>query len=475
MITCILSFEYPPKIVGGLGKAVFEKAEGLSRESRTVIVVPSHGYHKGRQIPLDSEGTYTVNIQKRDRVKIYRLGGRSLERANIYGDLKNKISDFNKAFLLLLDFLGPGKRPDIIDANDWTVILSGIMAKRTFGIPLVFTINICNLSKIALSDILGTKISNDDLQQVLAVLPRDWFEMNFGGIELRKEYDLRGGISIEAVGFLNSDRTVFVSNGYKDEIHELVKKYLGTNLDPGSLDFNYNILDSRLMRSIDKVLPKSENERNMRRDILLKKYGMRPGLLVYNLGRLDAMQKGYDVYLTAIEGILKERDDMKFLIAGRNGTIIGKMVEEMKRKYPKNIIFLGLLSEKKRCELYSISDLFVLPSDFEPFGLTVIESMYGGCPVVATDTSGPGEIVRDFKKRRDGCGIVIPSRFNDFHGDSKKAAAAMKKGILEMASLMEDPGKRASLRRNARKRAAEFDMESSTKNLLRIYRSAGKI
>jgi glycosyltransferase involved in cell wall biosynthesis len=94
---------------------------------------------------------------------------------------------------------------------------------------------------------------------------------------------------------------------------------------------------------------------------------------------------------------------------------------------------------------------------------------------VATDTSGPGEIVRDFKKRRDGCGIVIPSRFNDFHGDSKKAAAAMKKGILEMASLMEDPGKRASLRRNARKRAAEFDMESSTKNLLRIYRSAGKI
>ncbi len=110
------------------------------------------------------------------------------------------------------------------------------------------------------------------------------------------------------------------------------------------------------------------------------------------VGRL-VYEKGFQVALEALPKVIEELGDVRFLVAG-SGTH-----EEQLRAQAAELgldahgTFLGWIGDDVLHTLYRISDLTVVPSIYEPFGLVALEAMASGCPCLVADTGGLREVV----------------------------------------------------------------------------------
>ena len=125
------------------------------------------------------------------------------------------------------------------------------------------------------------------------------------------------------------------------------------------------------------------------------------------VGRLTP-EKGHEYFIKAIPKILKSVPNTFFLITGS-----GFLEERLKNLtvslgINKNVIFTGRCKREDMKELYSLIDIFVLPSLKETAGLAIMEAMSMGIPVVATKVDGPLSIVEDGKT-----GMLVPPMDSD--------------------------------------------------------------
>lgn len=131
----------------------------------------------------------------------------------------------------------------------------------------------------------------------------------------------------------------------------------------------------------------------------------------------------------------------------------GPLEQELKEKYGANphIHFLGWRNDIP--QVLKASDLFVLPSLREAFGLALVEAMASGVPVIATNTSGPKDIIENGKS-----GLLVPP------GDSESLLKAIK-------TLLDNPGQRKDLAKNALERVKTlFTAERMAERTAEIYR-----
>ena len=114
--------------------------------------------------------------------------------------------------------------------------------------------------------------------------------------------------------------------------------------------------------------------------------------LVLLVGRL-VYEKGFQIALEALPGLISRLGNVRFLVAG-SGT-----AEEELRTQAESLgldghgTFLGWIGDDVLHSLYRISDLTVVPSIYEPFGLVALEAMASGCPCLVADTGGLREVV----------------------------------------------------------------------------------
>ncbi len=115
-------------------------------------------------------------------------------------------------------------------------------------------------------------------------------------------------------------------------------------------------------------------------------------LIFITVGRY-ALQKGYDLLVEAIEKFNNKYKNnlVEFWFVG--GGELKSTIQSYARRN-KNIIDLGYLDYKKLPALYARSDVYILPSREEPFGLVLIEAWASGLPVLATKTEGPKDMVK---------------------------------------------------------------------------------
>jgi glycogen synthase len=114
--------------------------------------------------------------------------------------------------------------------------------------------------------------------------------------------------------------------------------------------------------------------------------------VVLFVGRLT-MQKGPDYFLHAAKKVLARRRDVVFVMAG-SGDMKEKLIEEtVKLGIAGNVIFTGFLRDQKLNTLYRSADLFVMPSISEPFGISSLESLINGTPVLLSKQSGVSEVI----------------------------------------------------------------------------------
>src|SRR3989339_465743 len=143
--------------------------------------------------------------------------------------------------------------------------------------------------------------------------------------------------------------------------------------------------------------------------------------IVLSLGRIT-LQKGIDYLISAARIVLQYDRNVIFVIAGN-----GDMYEEIVRKVSDmgiadNFIFTGWVKDKNEIKkMYSMADLFIMPSVSEPFGLVPLEAQMCGTPSLISKQSGVAEIFSnclkaDFWDVNDMADkIVAVLKYNELH------------------------------------------------------------
>ncbi len=176
-------------------------------------------------------------------------------------------------------------------------------------------------------------------------------------------------------------------------------------------------------------------------------------VVVGTLGRLHEPKKGLSVFIDAAAAVLARVPRARFVLAGDGPSRAELEARAARAGLGDRLLFAGARRDVTR--LLSAYDLFVQPSRWEGFGLTLVEAMAVGLPVVATDVGGIPEIVRH---GRDG--VLVPA------GD----AAAL---ALAIADLLDDPARRSAFAAEGRHRAhTEFHIDRLVAETAALYRDA---
>jgi glycosyltransferase involved in cell wall biosynthesis len=123
--------------------------------------------------------------------------------------------------------------------------------------------------------------------------------------------------------------------------------------------------------------------------------------LVLFAGRIT-WQKGPDYFVDAAERVAAEMPRVKFAVAGSGDRMRAMMQRVAARGLEDRFLFTGFLPPEDLDRLYARADVYVMPSVSEPFGLTALEALQHGTPVIVSRSAGVSEVVRNVLRVRFG-------------------------------------------------------------------------
>lgn len=195
------------------------------------------------------------------------------------------------------------------------------------------------------------------------------------------------------------------------------------------------------------------------REALRQDLGITPeGPLIGCYGRIRA-QKGTDVFVAAMIDLLEEHGSATALVMGRATEGYKDFEKDLMQqvrdaKLEDRIRFMPEVPTEAMADWYRILDLYIAPQRWEGFGLTPIEAMACGCPVVATRVGAFDALVVEGET-----GTLIDA------GDAEAMRAAAH-------AILSDPGKRAGWRENARRHVVEnYSLRQEADSLVALYRT----
>ncbi len=131
-------------------------------------------------------------------------------------------------------------------------------------------------------------------------------------------------------------------------------------------------------------------ERHIKRDQIKRNF---PEKLVLFLGRVTS-QKGPEYFVEAARLVLKELPEVRFVMAG-SGDMLGKIIERIAQlRLQKQFHFTGFLHHHAVEQIFALSDVYVMPSVSDPFGITPFEAMLYHVPVIVSKQSGVTEVLQ---------------------------------------------------------------------------------
>jgi glycogen(starch) synthase len=173
-----------------------------------------------------------------------------------------------------------------------------------------------------------------------------------------------------------ADKIIAVSNFTKDQI---LKNY---NVEPGKTSVIYNGIDLNTQSFSEE-------------DVEATKKGFvldnKPVLLF--VGRVDDPRKGLDMLIKALPKVLK-KGDVNLLVVGKGDQTKARELAESIGVSNK-IVFTGFVDDITLKKCYALCDVYVCPSRLEGFGLTLLDAMAAGKPIVATRVGAIPEVIRD--------------------------------------------------------------------------------
>lgn len=384
-----------------------------------------------------------------DRAELYQSG----EQA--YEDNAERFLFFSKVVVELIGF--KEFRPDIVHCHDWqTAFVPVQMAywQQTvgteFGVKSVFTIH--NIAYQGLFPGVEFPLTN---------LPGKFFTP--AGLEFYGQMNLMKG------GIVFSDAVTTVSKRYAKEI---LTPASGFGLDPvlqtrqADLTGILNSADYRIWNpSSDPVLkqkysPTDLSGKKACRGDLLQRFGLEARVDAPVAGVITRLtdQKGVDILVKAVEGLLKL--GVTLVVLGKGADIYEEAFLELARKHPKRVGVRIELSEEWAHLIQGGADVFLMPSKFEPCGLTQMYALkYGTIPVVHA-TGGLDDTINQFAPDSgEGNGFKF----------AKYSAPALIEAVKQAVALYKQPRTWQKLMRNAM--ACDFSWQTSAKEYEKLYAS----
>jgi glycosyltransferase involved in cell wall biosynthesis len=346
----MFGWEFPPHNSGGLGVACLGLTRALSARGATItFVMPKRLDIKTtgmKMIFADDEHTLprgvsvrVVNSPLTPYVTSTSYGAHVHDRAigGIYGaDLMSEVLRYAS----LGGAIALEEPHDVIYAHDWLSFGAGIEAHRATGKPLIVHVHATEFDRCG-----GAEGVNPEVY------------------------------AIERAGMEAASVVIAVSQLTKNII---VHQY---GIPAEKVRVVYNGIDDTTAPAYGGGLPRMR---------ALKASGYS---IVLFLGRIT-LQKGPDYFLRAARRVIEHNPKVMFVVSG-SGDMDTSVIElAATLGIAEHVIFTGFLSGADRHEMYAAADLFVMPSVSEPFGITPLEAMRLGTPVLISKQSGVAEIVR---------------------------------------------------------------------------------
>lgn len=370
MRVLMFGWEFPPHIAGGLGTACYGMTKGLASNGVEVLfVMPSASGDEDQSCVriLDASDTPIVESESEDvkdylqKVQFYRIGTNMIPYAD-----PEEFSEIVSREKLLLD-----KEYRIQYGKKYK--FSG-----KYGSNL--------MEEVARYALAGASIAREHKDEFDVIHAHDWLTY------------LAGIAAKEATG------------------KPLVVHVHATSFDRGSedqIDTRVYSMERRGMEAADKVIAVSELTRN----ICINKYGISPDkvVAVHNavdfsgsegldvergvkdkvvtfLGRVT-YQKGPGYFIEAAAKVLKKCDNVRFVMAG-SGDMLNKCIRHVARLgISDKFHFTGFLRGADVTRMFALSDVYVMPSISEPFGISPLEAMRSNVPSIISKQSGVAEVL----------------------------------------------------------------------------------
>ena len=370
MRVLMFGWEFPPHIAGGLGTACYGMTKGLAACGVDVLfVMPSASGDEDQSAVkiLNASDTPLIENVAEDindylkKVQFYRIGsnmipyadpeqfeeivrreeasrnkdyriqyGRKYKFSGKYGaNLLEEVARYAQAGATIA--LEHKDEFDVIHAHDWLTYLAGIAAKEVTGKPLVVHVHATSFDR-------GTEQQIDE---------------RIYGLERR--------------GMEAADKVIAVSELTR---HICINRY---GIPPEKVVAVHNAVDF------------SGKEK------MTVERGVKDKVVTF-LGRVT-YQKGPDYFIDAAAKVLKRCDNVRFVMAG-SGDMLGRCIRHVARAgISDKYHFTGFLRGDDVTKMFRLSDVYVMPSISEPFGISPLEAMQANVPTIISKQSGVAEIL----------------------------------------------------------------------------------
>ena len=369
MKVLMFGWEFPPHISGGLGTACYGLTNGLShfKDLEIIFVVP-RAFGDEDQSKLRLIGANDIELTGKDvnqqklleRISFLQVNSNIVPYMDPaeYFELLEKNKAGEKQFVQThfrgkLEFTGSyGSNLyqeitnyamvaaeiameydfDVIHSHDWLTYPAGMAAKQVSGKPLVIHVHATDFDRS-------------------------------GGNVNPTVYEM------EKTGMDAADRIIAVSN-----------------LTRNTVINNYGIAPEKVVTVYNAVDPVLQTE-----NIEAKK-GFDEKIVTF-LGRIT-MQKGPEYFIEVARKVLQKMDNVRFVMAGSGDMMVRMIWHAAKSRIMDKFHFTGFLKGDDVYKMFSITDVYVMPSVSEPFGISPLEAMQSNVPVIISHQSGVSEILK---------------------------------------------------------------------------------
>ena len=363
----MFGWEFPPHIAGGLGTACYGMVKGLYKNNVDVIfVVPkAYGDEDASVVDIVNASSVEIDIYDKKYIDLIKrmtyievesalipyIGPVEYERyieklhksSNIFdnpiyrakyefrGSYGANLMDEVARYALVASQITSEHSFDVIHAHDWLTYSAGIAAKNASGKPLVVHVHATEFDRT------GENVNTIVYQ-------------------------------LEKAGMEAADKVIAVSNLTAETI---IKKY---GISAEKVVTVHNAVEPSDTKGLENI------KKNVKEKV------------VTFLGRLT-FQKGPEYFVEAAKLILEKDDNVRFVMAG-SGDLFEKMVKYVARLgISTHFHFTGFLKGEEVDRMFALSDVFVMPSVSEPFGIVPLEAMRLNVPVVISKQSGVSEVL----------------------------------------------------------------------------------